>query len=381
MTGIAGTRHHRRVIETGRKPGVLHMAEFAIVAALDMTWRLACRDHAIVTGKAGGHRRRVVEGRRGPSVGHMAGLAIVPRRQMIRVLARRGRSIVTAEAIGTDARMIESGGRGPGSIRMTKLTIVPGLQMTHVLTGCKGTVVAGHTGSHRRAMVEDRRRPAVGHMAGLAIVPCRQMTRVLALGRRTVMAVDAIRGDARMIEGGRRSPAPRRMADLAIIAGRNVVGVLSSRGRPVMTTHTIRSDEIVIKGRALPASRAVAISALIRTLDVIDGPVRSHAPDVTGLAILPNGGMVHPCRLPESSRVAVIAIGLDRDVTRRRTRFGSRAAACVTDLATRRCPRELPTDVAAFAVYPFMLPGKRKASEIMFKGRSGLRAGRRGNRG
>lgn len=163
------------------------------------------------------------------------------------------------------------------------------------------------------------------------------------------------------------------MTNLAVIAGRYVVRVLASRDRAVVAAHTIRRDETMIKGRTLPTPSAMTSSALVRALDMVDWPVRSHPTHVTRLAVLADGGMIHPCRFPEACRMTVVAIRLDRNMARRGARFGSRAATSVAGLATHGRTEELTADMATLTVHTLMPAGEREASDVMVKARARLR--------
>lgn len=84
-----------------------------------------------------------------------------------------------------------------------------------------------------------------------------------------------------MVEAGRGGPTPRGVADLAIIAGLQVADVLARRDRTVMATEAIGRHSPMIKGRPLPSPRAMAVAALSRTLDMVDGLLRRHPSDMT----------------------------------------------------------------------------------------------------
>lgn len=96
------------MIETRRQPILCAMAAITGERRREMPAWSSRRDHSVVTRVAGtGYDRHMVEASRDPAVGHVAELAVVAALNMPHVLAHRDRAVVTAEAIRSDSRMVE----------------------------------------------------------------------------------------------------------------------------------------------------------------------------------------------------------------------------------------------------------------------------------
>ena len=331
MTAEAVGRDPGVVEGRGRGPALGRMAEFALISRLEMIRVLASRDRSVVTGRTVCRDRGMIEVGGDPAARRVAGLAIISARNMSHILSRRGRTVVTARAVRRDPRVVEGRGGGPALRRMAELTIVSGLEMIRVLAPCGRPVVTAH----------------------------------------------AIRRDRRMIEV-RGGPGTRSVTDGTIGVRREMPDVLSRCRRAVVAARTIRGHRRMIETSATPAPRSVTVAASIRALDMAHGFARRHSPDMTGLAILTDGSMIHASGLPEAGRVATAAIRLNGNMTGRATRFRTIPDAAMAGLAESRRSRKLPAEMAGLAGGPLVSARQGESRQIMIEGRGGLaRRGRR----
>lgn len=82
--------------------------------------------------------------------------------------------------------------------------------------------------------------------------------------------------------------------------------------------------------------------------------------------------MVHSSWLPEASRMAVVTVGLNRNVAGRTPRLRTIAGASVAQITLEWRSYELPVDVTALAGDALVLSGQWEPREIMIKGRRRL---------
>jgi len=162
------------------------------------------------------------------------------------------------------------------------------------------------------------------------------------------------------------------MAEFAFVACHDVAYVLAFRRRAVMATESIRRDRIVIETRIFPSAGSMTVAARVGTRDVPHRLGRSHQPYVTAFAVLSDGPMIHSRGFPEASRMAVVAICLNRYVAGRATRLGPIAHSAVTQITLEWRSYELPVDVAALAGNTLVFPCERKPRKIMVEGRRRL---------
>jgi hypothetical protein len=99
---------------------------------------------------------------------------------------------------------------------------------------------------------------------------------------------------------------------------------------------------------------------------------RGHQSDVTAFAVVGDGPMVHSRRFPEASRVAVVAVCLNRNMTGRAAGLGAVTRPSMAQITLEWRSYELPIDVATLARDPLMSSGEWKPREVMIKGRRGL---------
>lgn len=166
------------------------------------------------------------------------------------------------------------------------------------------------------------------------------------------------------------------VAVLAGIRRRDVIERLAERGNTIMAAEAVRRDACVVEYRRSERRRPMAVVALIAGWQVIDGFADRLIPVVATLAHAEDLDMVDTYdRRPGSREVTALASLGGLDVLcglRYRT---NRTCLVVTARAKRRCSRKHPIHVTAFAGRKLMSAVKAKARRkvIELRGKTRLR--------
>jgi hypothetical protein len=144
-----------------------------------------------------------------------------------------------------------------------------------------------------------------------------------------------------------------------------------------MATETICSNRVVIETRIFPSAGSMTIAASVGTRDVPNRLGRGHQSNVTGFAVVGDGAVIHSRRLPEASRVTVVAVCLNRNMLGRPARLGPIAGSAVAQITLEWRSYELPVHVAALTCDPLVFPREQKSRKVMIEG--WRRLCRRGN--
>ena len=119
------------------------------------------------------------------------------------VLAGRISAVVAACTVARYVDVIEIR-RHPSRRRMAIVTVVATDNMVRIFTGCRHAVMTGPAGSEDIGVIDRRHRiPRCRVVAVLASVGYQNMRRNFAGRVGTVVTIDTIAGDVRVIEDGR----------------------------------------------------------------------------------------------------------------------------------------------------------------------------------
>lgn len=263
--------------------------------------------------------------------------AVAVGRNMIRCLADGEDTVVTASAIVRDAGVIERR-RYKRQGGVAGFAIVRSRKVVGRLADGRHAVVAGCAGAEHVGVVDLRHRTeGESRMAIFADVVRCDVHRALADGADAVVALDAVAGDARMIEPC-GYPCKIRVAVLASISARNVVEMLTGSGDAVVAVAAGTEDVGVIdlqhgteaKGRvavfadivgadvadafADGVDAVVARDAVPRDPNVIEGHCLPRIAQVTAVALVGRRWMIGWLAGSEDSVVACAAVRRDRRV-------------------------------------------------------------------
>lgn len=187
-----------------RRPTVGAVAHIALQCRTEVVGVLAGGNRTVVTGRTGTEHLGMIDRYHGRKyVGRMAVLADVCRLRMGRVFTRRVGAIVATEAITRDIYMVEIRGQ-PADGAVAIVAIVAAGNVVGTLAFRNPTIVAGDTRAKHLGVVHHKHREeyrcAVAVFANIG----RQRVRRTFSGRgSTIMAVDAVTRDARVIEVSR----------------------------------------------------------------------------------------------------------------------------------------------------------------------------------
>lgn len=170
------------------------------------------------------------------------------------------------------------------------------------------------------------------------------------------------------------------MTEFAVVTRHDVVVIFARCGRTVVATETVGGHDIVVKTRVFPATRPMAITTFVGARDMSRRLTCRRSPVVTGPAVVTNDPMIHPCGLPETGDMAVVAIRLGRNMARRTTRLRTITKASMAEITLERCTCELSVDVAVLTRDVLVLSGQWESCEVMIEGRRGLRRSHRRHR-
>ena len=170
-------------------------------------------------------------------VPHIRGVAIfadVAGLHVNRAFTRRIRAVMTACAVASDVHVVEVG-RQPSGRRMTVVAVVAAVDVSRMFAGRRHAIVTGATGTDDLGVIDgEHGRPDIRRMAVLTDIAGLHVICRFACGVHSVVTAKAVARDVHVIEVGGQ-PASRRMAIVAVIATRNVCRVLAGRRNPVMT--------------------------------------------------------------------------------------------------------------------------------------------------
>ena len=141
VTTATGTDHIGMIHSEYRYPGGIAVAVLTDIGRLNVSGMFAGGRGAVMATDAVTCDSGMIEIRRYPAVGGMAGLTVITALNMCSMLANGDTAVVTAEA-GTDHFvMIHTNRWYPGSVTVTALTDIGGLDMGRMLAGRGGTVM------------------------------------------------------------------------------------------------------------------------------------------------------------------------------------------------------------------------------------------------
>ena len=178
----------------------------------------------------------VIEDRRYPGVGRMAIITVVTTGDVRRVLALGRVAIVAREAGADDLCVINHVCRRKRHVVVAVLTNVGGINVSRMLAGGIGAVMAADAVSGDVGVIEVGRYPGVGRMAIITVVATGDVRRILALGRVAIVAREAGADDLRVIDHVRRRKRHNIVTVFANHGRVDVSRVLADGLYPVMTT-------------------------------------------------------------------------------------------------------------------------------------------------
>ena len=180
------------------------MTVVAGVAAGKVSWVLAGRRDAVVTGATGAQYLGVIDSDyRRPQVRGVAVLADIRRLNVRQTFADCIRAVMAADTGACDVVVIEIRGQ-PGDGTVAIVAGVAAGDMGRVLPGSGGAVMTGATGAQYLGVIDsDYRRPQVCGVTVLADIRRLNVCRVFTGCVRAVMAARAVADDIVMIESCR----------------------------------------------------------------------------------------------------------------------------------------------------------------------------------
>lgn len=190
-----------KVIEIRRDKGHSGMAIVTVVAARDVCWILANRDHIVMARDAGADNLGVINGvNRGPDHVVVAVLTHIRAQYMCRDLAGRLGAIVAADAVTDDVDVIEVR-RNEGHCRMTVVTVIATANMRWILAYRDRVVMARDAGTDDLGVIDSVHRGKDNVVvAVLAHCGALYMCRGLADRIHTVVTTDAVTNDVDVVE-------------------------------------------------------------------------------------------------------------------------------------------------------------------------------------
>ena len=241
---VAQTRVH----EVVGQPRDRVMTLIALPGCDEMPRTLAGRRYAVMAGRARAQYVVVVDGgRRYPDRRGVAILTDIRRQDMRWRLARNLDVVMTGYAVVHDADMVESG-RYPRDGGMAIITRIAALNVSRVLAGGDGAVVAGAAGTDDLGVIDgvggDPQRRVVAVLADVGGV---DVCGALAGGGNAVVAGSAVTGDAGVVEHG-RDPGRCRVAVVTGVAALNVGRMLAGGDGAIVAGATGTDDLGVIDG-------------------------------------------------------------------------------------------------------------------------------------
>lgn len=160
-------------------------------------------------------------------------------------------------------------GRQPRDRAMTHATVLRGIEVARVLSGCRSAIVARRTGAKNLVVIHRcNGRPNRCAVAILADVSCLDVRRTLADGIGAVVATNTVIHDVDVVEVGGQ-PRDCRVAVIAVVAAGDMRRVFAGRNCAVMTGAAGANDlGVVDEVRRYPDVRGMAVFAHIGRLDV-----------------------------------------------------------------------------------------------------------------
>jgi hypothetical protein len=258
-----------RVVKIRRSPRNRRVAVVAGVATRNVCRVLTGRYDAVVAAVAGSNDLGVIHREdRCEDVRRVAVLADVAGLDMCKILARGIHTVVAVDAIAGDVQVIEIG-RQPTTGGMAVVAGVAAIDVIQGLAGCGHTIVATRTGADDLCVIDGIGRcEYIGIVAILAHVAGLNVRRVFADRIDSIMAVEAIIGDVRMIEVCRQ-PANRGMTIVAVVSTLNMGLVLPGRRCAIVTGAAGTQHLGVVDSESrCPNVWCVAVLAHIRRRDM-----------------------------------------------------------------------------------------------------------------
>ena len=212
-----------------RCPAVAYVAGVAFLRGVKMTRVRAGGSYAIVTGRAGAKHLRVINCHYGRK--HIRGVAVLANIgcQDVRwILAGRVCAVMAAHAVTRDVDVVKVG-RQPGNCAVTVIAVVTTRNVGRMFAGGSDAVMAGSASPDYLGVIDDENwLPHSWRVAVFTDVRRQWMCWTLARCVRTVMAVDAVARNGRVIEC-RGQPASGGVTVIAGVTARNMRRMLTDR--------------------------------------------------------------------------------------------------------------------------------------------------------
>ena len=179
------------------------MAAVALHRCTEVTGILARRVHAVMAGRAGAKYLGMINIEYGrPCRGRVTVFAHIRRQGMLRVLGSRNSAVVATETVTRDIGVIVIR-RQPGDRGMAVVAVIAARDMCRVLARSNDAIVAGAAAAQYLCVIHGEWwYPHGAVVAVLADIRRQRMSWGLAGRSYTVMAIDAVADDARMIKIG-----------------------------------------------------------------------------------------------------------------------------------------------------------------------------------
>lgn len=204
----------------------------------------------VVTANAIAGDIRVIKIRRQPRHGRVAVIAVVPAANMRCVFACRDGAVMTGRASSYNLRVIDYHDRLKERCTVAIFTDVAGQYVVLILPNRVRTIVTADTIARVIRMIEGCWYPAVGRMAGIAVIAARDMGRVFADRDRIIVTGRAGADHLCVIHPIGRCKQDGIVAILTNIAGQYVILIFANRVHAIVTNEAItRNVGVVEVGR------------------------------------------------------------------------------------------------------------------------------------
>jgi hypothetical protein len=179
-------------------------------------------------------------------------------------------TVMTALAGAVHLRMIYDSNRLPGTVIMTGLTQIRGVNVRGTHARGTSAIVTACTGFTRQTVIKHRHSPGVSHMTAIASQCSGDMHyRILTGGSSTVMTVLTGAIHLSVIHGNNWLPGRGVMTGIALVTGIDVYGRIFAGGtHPIMTGKTRLGQACMIKMDVGPVGCGMTGIAAIRRRDM-----------------------------------------------------------------------------------------------------------------
>ena len=347
----AGSAHLRMVHAGRRRPGGHDVASLANIAGLQVRGVLAACSRAVVTADAVRRRAGVVELGRHPRIGRVAVVALRRGQDVVGILAGGGRAVVARRAATEHVAVVHPGHGLPGRGRVAGGTVGRRPDVPRSDAGGLDAVVAARATLGHDRVIEVRRPPGRGGVTGVARVGARDVRRRATGCPPAVVAGHAGPGDLPMIDVLHGGPAAVHVTRLAAIRGRQVPRSSTSGAASVVAGDAARCEAGVVELGRTPRLRTVAGTAVHDGLDVARWLARRLGTVVAARAVALHRVVVDARRgRPCGRRVTGVAPRAAHDVACRPGRRADARSRRVAGEAVPRRPLEDRVRMARLAV-------------------------------